>query len=67
MITVRFDHSAKDASVKIVDALGQILMTEQKVNGTTFTRTLNSVATSYVIVTVQEGNKKTTKKVLISK
>ena len=42
-------------------------MTEQKVNGTTFTRTLNSVATSYVIVTVQEGNKKTTKKVLISK
>jgi len=42
-------------------------MTEQKVNGTTFTRTLNSVATSYVIVTVQEGNKKTMKKVLISK
>ena len=66
-ITIRFDHSAKDASVKIVDALGQILMTEQKVNGTTFTRTLNSVATSYVIVSVQEGNKKSTKKVLITK
>lgn len=66
-ITIRFDHLAKDVSIKIVDALGQILVNELNTKGTTYTRTLNSVATSFVFVSVQDGDKNVTKKVFINK
>jgi PKD repeat protein len=65
LVTVKFDHAAKDANIKVVDALGQILINETFNKGTTFSRAVN-VASSYVIVSVQEGDKLITKKVLIA-
>lgn len=67
ILTIRFDHPAKNSTIKVVDALGQILINEQFNNGTVFNRTMTSIATSYVIVSVQEGDKKTMKKVLINR
>lgn len=65
LLTIKFDHPAKDATIKVVDALGQILINETFNKGTTFNRTLN-IASSYVIVSVHEGEKVLTKKVLIT-
>ena len=65
-LTIRFDHIAKDATIKVVDVLGQILINESFNKGNIFNRTLTSIASSYVIVSVQEGENSVMKKVFIS-
>ena len=66
-LTIRFDHSAAAAQIRVVDALGRIILSEMFSKGNIFTRTINQLATSYVVVTVTEGDQTTAKKLFMRK
>jgi PKD repeat protein len=66
-LTVKFDHVAKDAQIRITDMLGQVLFSTSFSKGNVFTHTMNEIAGSYVLVNVIEGDRTTTKKVFMTK
>ncbi|MBL0105641.1 MAG: T9SS-dependent M36 family metallopeptidase [Bacteroidetes bacterium] len=64
-ISIHFETAPSDAHIRITDALGQIVVNEVFSKGTLFTTSLDKIASSYVMITVQMDDKSISKKYFI--
>ena len=65
--SIQFNHPAKDAQIRVTDALGQIIFSEIFNKGTLFSRTINNLATSFIVVSVTENGQSISKKIVVNK